>query len=74
MKRPFKSRDEAEVRLHWRLWTVLAAIALLSSVKVVNAAPMLAGRTDAEAVGQAELIVVGHLKENSIQFDPPREI
>jgi hypothetical protein len=69
-----KIRGEAGVRLHWRLWTILAGIALLSSVKIVNAAPMLAGPTDAEAVGQAELIVVGHLKENSIQFDPPREI
>jgi protocatechuate 3,4-dioxygenase beta subunit len=76
MKRPYKSRVEESIGLRWKLWMVLAGAALLSSINVVNAAPMLASPSDAdaEAVGRAELIVVGHLKENSIQYDPPQVI
>ena len=48
---------------------VLAAIALLSSVNVVNAW-MRAGFWDAEVVQRSELIVVGHLKPDSIRYVP----
>ena len=69
MRRQCKSRGEAGVRLHWRLWMILAGMALLSSLNVVKAPP-LTSSWDAAVVDRAELIVVGHLKENSIQYVP----